>query len=72
MTDLRVQRHVRQGLRHRLRHAEVDDLHRQLVVRTRRHQNVRGLQITVDHTLHVRVLHRFAHLYHQFEPLPCV
>ena len=54
----------------RLGHAEVDDLRDRLIVADR-HKHVRGLDIPVDDSLLVRVLHALADLHEQLEPFPC-
>ena len=52
----------------RLRDAEVDHPHARPTRVVGRHHHVRGLQIAVDHTAAVRVLHRRARLHHEFDP----
>jgi hypothetical protein len=59
-----------QVLGRRLGHAEVDDLGNGAVVLDR-HQDVRGLQVTVDDPLLVRVLDPLADLHEQPETLSC-
>ena len=58
---------VRRGLQ-RLCDAEIDDLHRALVAAAA-HEDVRGLQIAMQHTFFMRVLHRLADRAEKIEPL---
>jgi hypothetical protein len=55
---------VRQPLRRRLGHSEVDDLRDSLAV-SHLHQDVRRLDVAVDDPLLVRVLHSCTHLLEQ-------
>ena len=67
--ESRVDRLLGELLAEGLGHAEVDDLdHRHAVMRG--DQDVRGLQVAMDHALLVRMPHRLAHLEEQPEPFP--
>ena len=71
LAQLGEHRLLGQALVDGLGHTEVDDLGNGLVL-LHRHQHVVGLEVAVDDRVLMRVLHAFAHLQEQFDPLGSV